>query len=72
MKDANVTTLEGIFGLELKADGTGVMTILGESDNITWDATKLTDSEGESVEYEFEDDILAFEVEGVIVAFIKK
>jgi len=51
---------------------TGSMTILGESDVITWDATKLTDSEGGSVEYEFEGGILAFEIEGTIVAFIKK
>lgn len=72
MKEANVTTLEGFFGLEMKADGTGVVTLMGESDNITWNATQLIDSDGASVEYEFENDMLAFEIEGVIFAFIKK
>ena len=61
------------YSLLLNKDGTGKLTIMDDSRDITWDATiKTITCEGDTLSYTFNDNILTiFENENYIV-FVKK
>lgn len=66
--------MDEMFSMELKADGTGSMTVYDEAGNITWDEKTIKDEgTGENIEYTFEGGKITMTTEdGDVLVFQKK
>lgn len=62
------------FYIELKADGTGVLAVMGESEEIGWADGKMWPAEDKSdtIEYTLKGKTLTLEIEGSKMVFEKK
>jgi hypothetical protein len=61
------------FSLVLNKDGTGKMTISGESANIKWDAkAKTMTADGETIKYTFKDNKITIGEKNDAMVFVKK
>lgn len=59
------------FKLVLNEDGTGVMAVMGQEQELTWDDKALT-AEGESINYTLNGDELSIEQDGMAMVFVRK
>ena len=59
------------FSLTLEEDGTGALTMLGESVEVTWDETGIT-AEGDTVSYTLEDGKLTLTEDGQTMVFARQ
>lgn len=55
--------------VELKDDGTGSMVIFDESEDFKWTAGKITDSNGEVLEYTLKDGVMTLEDDESVMQF---
>jgi len=61
------------FSLVLNKDGTGKMTVAGETQNINWDAKAKTMShDNETINYTFKDNKITLSEDGTSLVFVKK
>lgn len=64
--------MEDLLLLELKEDGTGILTSDGESENIKWTDAKISASNGlESYEYTYQDGKITLEIDGITAVLQK-
>lgn len=59
------------FKLVLNEDGTGLLTVMGQEQKLTWDDKSLT-SEGKSIAYTLSGDELSIEQDGIALVFVRK
>lgn len=66
--------MEEMFSLEMKADGTGILSMEGEDDSsITWDDKKIKDSStGDEFDYTYQDGKLTMSDDDNVLVFQKK
>ena len=64
---------ENDFGLTLNKDGTGKMSVMGETSDIKWDAKAKTMSlNGDTVNYTFKDNKITVGEKDDVLVFVKK
>lgn len=57
--------------IEFRADGTGEIGIMGETEEFTWEGTVMTDSIGDVLTYTYDGTEVSFEAEGTVMTFSK-